>query len=171
MPQRLYCLCLPVPQVLLYKCFRPAGYHESRPNASATELFYAITTAQFMGSNAITMAERKAEQKAAPVYMYVFAYAAPSLTGAYTGTPHAAEIPFKSDHIGGDPKTDSRARAARNFSRAWATFARTGNPSHDEIPAWPAYTLDRRATMFINSECKVVGDPYPEERLVWKSLA
>lgn len=124
-----------------------------------------------MGSNAITMAERKAEQKAAPVYMYVFAYAAPSLTGAYTGTPHAAEIPFKSDHIGGDPKTDSRARAARNFSRAWATFARTGNPSHDEIPAWPAYTLDRRATMFINSECKVVGDPYPEERLVWKSLA
>jgi para-nitrobenzyl esterase len=113
------------------------------------------------------MAERKAEQKAAPVYMYVFAYSAPSLVGAYTGTPHAAEILFKFDHITGNPKAEPLARAARNFSRAWATFALTGNPSHDEIPNWPAYTLDRRATMFINSECKVVDDPYPEERLVW----
>jgi predicted dinucleotide-binding enzyme len=39
---------------------------------------------------------------------------------------------------------DTHGKAARNFSRAWATFARTGNPSHDEIPNWPAYTLDRR---------------------------
>jgi para-nitrobenzyl esterase len=147
-----------------------AAYRKSRPNASPTELFYAVTTAQWMGSNAITMAERKAEQKAAPVYMYVFAYAAPSKDGTYTGTAHAAEIPFKFNHIAGNPKTDPRAKAARNFSRAWATFARTGDPSHDEIPDWPAYTLDRRATMFINSECKVVNDPYPEERLVWKSL-
>src|SRR5512135_2384272 len=79
-----------------------AVYRKSRPNASPTELFYAITTAQFMGSDAITMAERKAEQKAAPVYMYVFAYATPSPGGAYTGTPHAAEIPFKFDHITGN---------------------------------------------------------------------
>jgi para-nitrobenzyl esterase len=145
-------------------------YRKSRPNASPTELFYAITTAQWMGSNAITMAERKAEQKAAPVYMYVFAYAAPSPNGTYTGTAHAAEIPFKFNHVPGDPKTDAKARAARNFSRAWATFARTGNPSHDEIPEWPAYTLNRRATLYINSECKVVDDPYPEERSVWQSL-
>jgi para-nitrobenzyl esterase len=146
-------------------------YRKSRPNASNAELFYAITTARWMRADAITMAERKAELKAAPVYMYVFSYAEPSKDGTYTGTAHAAEIRFKFNHVPGDPKTDPAAKAARNFSRAWAAFARTGNPSHDEIPNWPPYTLDRRATMYINSECRVVNDPDPEERQLWKSLA
>ena len=53
------------------------------------------------------------------------------------------------------------------MSRAWAAFARSGNPSHNEIPTWPAYTPERRATMILNAECKVVNDPYREERLVW----
>ncbi len=61
-----------------------------------------------------------------------------------------------------DRLPDQRAIARSNV------FA--GNPSHDEIPDWPAYTLDRRATISINSGCNVVNDSYPEERLVWKSL-
>jgi para-nitrobenzyl esterase len=53
------------------------------------------------------------------------------------------------------------------MSRAWATFARTGNPSHDEIPAWPAYDAATRATMVLDAQCAVVNDPWREERLVW----
>jgi para-nitrobenzyl esterase len=56
------------------------------------------------------------------------------------------------------------------MSRAWASFARSSNPSHDEIPNWPAYTLEARATMFLDAECKVVNDPYREERLLWQQL-
>ncbi len=36
------------------------AYHRSRPQASPTDIYIAITTAQFMGTNSITMAERKA---------------------------------------------------------------------------------------------------------------
>ncbi len=84
---------------------------------------------------------------------------------------HASEIPFKFDHPEAMmSKRPERFQAARNMSKAWATFARTGNPSHDEIPPWPAYTLDRRATMFLDAECNVVNDPNREERLVWNDI-
>src|SRR5579872_2236141 len=147
-------------------------YRRSRPDATPAELFIAITTAQWMGNNAIRMAERKAALHAAPVYMYIFAYDSPSPgpTPYHSGSGHAAEMPFKFNHVPGDPATDKKARAARNMSKAWATFARTGNPSWDGIPNWPAYTLDRRSTMILDAECKVIGDPYREERILWENL-
>jgi para-nitrobenzyl esterase len=149
-------------------------YRRSRPGATPAELFIAITTAEWMGLDAIALAERKAALKAAPVYMYVFAYDSPSPAPAgvpyRSGSAHASEIPFKFDHVPGDPATSTRARMARNMSKAWASFARNGNPSHDEIPTWPAYTPDKRATMILDAECRVVDDPYREERLLWKDL-
>ena len=136
-------------------------YRRGRPRATPSELYIAITTAQWMGACAITMAERKAEQNTAPVYMYEFAVGAAA---------HAAEIAYKFSHVPGDPRTDPKARAARNMSRAWASFARNGNPSHDEIPVWPAYTLAKREVMVLDAECRVAADPHPEERLLWKEL-
>ncbi len=142
-------------------------YRHSRPEATPSEIFIAITTAQWMGTNAIRMAERKAALHAAPVYMYIFAYDSPSPgpTPYHSGSGHAAEMPFKFDHVPGDPDSNKKARAARNMSKAWATFARTGDPG------WPAYTLDRRATMILDADCKNVDDPYRQERLLWEHLA
>jgi len=153
-------------------------YRGSRPEASPAALYIAITTAQWMWQNAITLAERKLALGAAPVYMYIFAYQSsePVMPGVDfpAGAAHAAEIPFKFNHPGGDLTADrnpERVRAARNMSRAWASFARTNNPTHDEIPEWPAYTLDKRATMFLDAECRVVDDPYREERLLWNEIS
>lgn len=130
-----------------------------------------------MWTNAITLAERKIAQKAAPVFMYMFAYESevPVSPGiAYpTKAAHAMEIAFTFNHPENSTnsgKRPERIKAARNMSRAWASFARTGNPSHDEIPVWPAYTLDQRATMILDAQCKVVNDPYKEERLLWQRL-
>jgi para-nitrobenzyl esterase len=149
-------------------------YRRSRPGASPAELFVAITTAEWMVSDAITLAERKAALNADPVYMYEFAFDSPSPAPAgvpyRSGSPHGSEVPFKFDHVPGDPKTDKGARAAKHMSRAWATFARNGNPSHDGIPVWPPYTLGKRSTMIIDAECRVVDDPHREERLLWKEL-
>ena len=150
-------------------------YKRSRPNASPTDLFIAITTAQWMWRTAILMAERKVALRAAPVYMYVFAYESEAPVTPSIPYPrkaaHAEEIPFKFNHPNAmSSKRPERIRAARNMSKAWATFARTGNPSHDEIPDWPAYTLEQRATMFLDAECRVVNDPYREERLVWNEI-
>jgi len=151
-----------------------AAYKHSRPQASPTDLYIAITTGQFFWHNSILLAERKAALHAAPVYMYLFAYesevpAHPTTTYP-TKAAHAMEMAFKFDHPDNNPdagKRPERYKAARNMSRAWATFARTGNPSHDEIPAWPAYDATTRATMFLDAQCTVVNDPWREERLVW----
>jgi para-nitrobenzyl esterase len=154
-------------------------YGNSRPDASPAALYIAITTAQWMWLNAITLAERRlALQHAAPIFMYIFSYESqePVLPGVDfpAGAAHAAEIPFKFNHPGSSLTSDKnpdRVKAARNMSRAWASFARNSDPSHDEIPKWPAYTLERRATMFLNTECRVIDDPYREERLLWKELS
>jgi para-nitrobenzyl esterase len=53
------------------------------------------------------------------------------------------------------------------MSDAWIAFARHGDPNHVDLPDWPAYSLDERATMVFDDECAVVADPYPERRLAW----
>jgi para-nitrobenzyl esterase len=152
-------------------------HRRGRPSASPTDLFVAITTGQWMWHNAIVLAERKTALKAAPVYMYQFAYESevPVAPGvAYpTKAAHAMEIAFKFDHPETSPEAGRRPerfQAARNMSAAWAAFARTGNPGHAGIPGWPAYDTGRRATMVLDAECRVVDDPHREERLLWQEL-
>ena len=64
-----------------------------------------------------------------------------------------------------------RIKAGRNMSEMWATFARTGRPDAAGQPAWPAYTLPPRETLLIDSECRVVSDPWPLERRLWEEIA
>ena len=61
-------------------------------------------------------------------------------------------------------------RTAENMSQMWSTFARTGKPGAKGQPDWPAYDTNRRATMLINAECKVVDDPFAIEREFWDRL-
>jgi para-nitrobenzyl esterase len=142
-------------------------YRRTRPQATPAELYIAITTAQWMGRDAIRLAERKAALSAGPVYMYVFAYSDPPNPGIVRGAAHASEIPFKFNNVTGDPSS-ARVRAAKHMSGAWAAFAKTGKPGHEGMPAWPAYTASERATMILDAECHVERDPNREERLLWQ---
>jgi para-nitrobenzyl esterase len=56
------------------------------------------------------------------------------------------------------------------MSEMWSAFARTGRPATTGQPAWPAYTAEKRSTMEIDAECKVVEDPYSLERKLWDKL-
>jgi len=58
---------------------------------------------------------------------------------------------------------------SRQISDAWVSFARTGNPSHTLIPAWPTYSSDR-ATMTFDREPQLAYDPSPAERKVMSQL-
>jgi para-nitrobenzyl esterase len=51
-----------------------ATYRKSMPGASPADLYIAITTARAMWLGSIEIAEKKYEQKAAPVYMYMFTH-------------------------------------------------------------------------------------------------
>ena len=57
------------------------AYRRARPNASAAEIAIAITSDKFMRTGSITLAERQAEQHAAPVFMYLFTWETPALGG------------------------------------------------------------------------------------------
>jgi para-nitrobenzyl esterase len=152
-------------------------YRASRPDASPTDLYLAIGSAQSMGSGSIVTAERKAAQGGAPVYCYNLAYRSnikPPGSDYELGAMHASDIPLVFNTIG--PTTTlagsrpDRAQAAANTSAFFASFARHGRPSAPGQPAWPAYRLDRRATMVIDVNCSVVDDRFGAERKLWEGL-
>jgi para-nitrobenzyl esterase len=115
--------------------------------------------------------------------MYIFTHESENIvpgTQHKAGAVHALEIPYKFNLIQ-QPGTSGATgmmnisrpesvQAAHNVSEMWSTFARTGRPGAKSQPVWPAYTLDRRATMEINAQCRVVDDPYALERRVWERL-
>ena len=45
------------------------------------------------------------------------------------------------------------------MSEAWIAFARDGDPNHAGLPTWAPYTTERRATLLINTEPRLVDDP------------
>jgi len=135
-----------------------------------------------IGIGAITIAERKYAQRAAPVYMYIFTHESKSIVPGIqhkVGAAHALEIPYKFYNVqpAGQPGRGMMSvsgpedeKAAHNIAEMWSTFAKTGHPGAKGQPAWPAYTTQKRSTMEINTECKVVDDPYRPEREVWERL-
>jgi para-nitrobenzyl esterase len=155
-------------------------YRASRPQASPTDLYIAIRSAQFAASGSIVIAERKVAQHGAPVYAYIFDYKLETVmpgTDHPLGAMHALEIPFKFDNvegpgIGGGPNLagmrPERIDGARNMSSLWASFARTGTPSAPGQPAWPPYTTETRSTMIVNAQCRIVDDPGASERKFWE---
>ena len=53
------------------------------------------------------------------------------------------------------------------MQQAWIGFARTASPAHGELPAWPAYTLERRSTMALGREDTLRDDPHERARGFW----
>ena len=73
-------------------------YRRTRPNASASDIWMAVKSINMMGLGTIAIAERKAEQHGAPVYLYNFGYKSEAKvpdTDYPFGTPHAMDITFK----------------------------------------------------------------------------
>jgi len=171
------------------------AYRKSRPDASPSGLYIAITTARMIGIGAMTIAERKYAQHGASAYTYIFKHESDALipgTQHKMGSPHAMEIPYKFYNIqpglpaqAGQPAGQQGAnagrgamsvsgpeavKAAHNMAEMWSTFARTGRPAAKGQPVWPPYTTEERATMEIDAECEVVNDPFPLERRLWERL-
>ncbi len=127
------------------------------PGAKPCDLF-AIWQSSGFRRAALRQASAKAAQGAAPVYVYLFAWNTPVLDGRIRSY-HCAELPFVFDNTdrcdtatGGGPS--ARALAAK-VSEAWIRFARTGNPNHNGLPEWPAFSAEEPATMVFDNTCAV----------------
>jgi para-nitrobenzyl esterase len=159
-----------------------AAYRKGRPDASPSEIAIAIESAGFAGAGSIAIAERKVAQGRAPVFMYMMTdhiNATVPGTNYQIGAMHAMDIRLKFDNVAitesRQPSLTPEERAdhemaAKNMSHLWATFARTSQPAAPGQPAWPAYDLNKRATMMIAARCHVADDPYPAEREVWAQI-
>lgn len=145
-----------------------AVYRRGRPRASGLDLALIIASdASGFRRGTDTQAERKAAQRAAPVYKYYFQWYSPVREGRLRAM-HCMDIPFVFDNLEiartvvGDPAA-ARPLVDR-MAGAWTAFARTGKPSHPGLPEWPPYDTERRATMIFNLESRVVNDPYRAEK-------
>lgn len=144
-----------------------AALRKTHPDYSPTYLFTAFATALGMLAGSITLAERKAAQKAAPVWMYRLDWETPVGGGVFK-SPHTLEIPLVFDRVesnrallGPGPEPQ---QMADQMSAAWLAFARTGKPAAPSLPAWPTYDAERRATMIFDLKSRVENDPDAELR-------
>jgi para-nitrobenzyl esterase len=142
-------------------------YRDGRPGISNTDLYLILASDATFRSGVMTEAERKAEQAAAPCYMYYFSWRSPVRDGELR-TFHTLEIPFVFNNV--DLATamtgagQDRYPLEDKISGAWVAFARTGNPSHPLISNWPAFNTKERATMILDNRCEVLDDPHGTER-------
>jgi para-nitrobenzyl esterase len=102
----------------------------------------------------------EAAVKVAPLYVYRFAYEAPTLNGA-----RGREIAFVFGNASASRSSGKGAKAVEDaMSEAWIAFARTGNPNHRGLPHWPTYSTKARATMVFDVQSKVANDPAAPEK-------
>ncbi len=145
-----------------------ALYRSHRPAESRDDLALVIASDNSpLRLSAHAIAERKAAQGSAPVYMYLFSWRSP-VRGGKLRSMHGMEIPFVFDHVDNctfmNGHGADRYPLAGKMAEAWVSFARTGNPNHAGLAEWPAFEATRRSTMVFDLECRAVSDPYGDER-------
>ncbi|MGE0593370.1 MAG: carboxylesterase/lipase family protein [Vicinamibacterales bacterium] len=151
-----------------------ALYRRGRPGASPGDLALVMAADNSpLRLSSYTIAERKHAQGQAPVFMYYFDWRSP-VRGGKLRSMHCMEIPFFFDHVDDIASMtgtgQDRYALAERMAAAFAAFARTGNPHHDGLPAWPAFDTDRRATMVFGAETRMVNDPHGAERRAMQAM-
>jgi para-nitrobenzyl esterase len=141
-------------------------FRQAHPNEKPFDILSRIQ-AFGVRQGAVTQCERKAAEGAAPAYLYWFTWKTPVLD-ARPRAFHCAELAFCFDNtercenmIGDGPEA---RKLADQVSEAWIHFARTGNPSHSGLPAWPAFTADKCQTMIFDAPCEMKINPDTAER-------
>jgi len=148
------------------------SYRHSRNNPF--EVLNAISTDFSFRYPSIRVAEAQTTHNN-NTYMYLFTYKTPVMGGVY-GATHALEIPFvfgtlNDTEFGVYPKRDEiNSKISELMMDSWISFARSGNPNHNEIPPWSTYSIDTRDTLLIGEDIKIEKDPLRTERLAMKEL-
>lgn len=134
-------------------------YRRARPGASASALLATISADLEWRIPAIRVAEAQIAADGKAPYMYFYQLD--------TGLP----TPLVFANVESPLLVRGAARGVvGQVNPAFVHFARGGDPNHASLPKWPTYSLKDRATMVLDYECRVVNDPWREERLVWEGV-
>ncbi len=148
-----------------------AALKKAHPEKSIRTLSYMCSGGGLNGiairNNVTRMAKLKYDQKGAPVYAWYFSWQSPMLEDA--GAWHTAELAFCFDNTKrceqGTGNTLEAQALAKKMARAWANFARTGNPSQSGL-IWAPFEPVRCPTMVFDNDCRMMDDPEGEVRKI-----
>ena len=142
---------------------------------SASERFFAVETDASLFAPSTRLAEAQARHQPR-TFMYRFSWRSPR-DGGKLGACHALDVPFAlgtyelpglRDFAGTGPAAERLAHAMMD---AWVAFAKSGDPSHAGIPAWPRYAPPRRATLELGDPCRVLDAPCEAQRRAFSEPA
>jgi para-nitrobenzyl esterase len=135
-----------------------------------TERLFALLTFDRYTFPTIKLAEAQSKQ-GGPVWVYrfdwyslLFGGAAHTLDRLFVWNLVASSLPMIQRMAGDAPE---QLHLAHQMQRAWIAFARCGDPNTPELPVWPRYDLEQRATMLFNRESTVQNDPNAMARQHW----
>ncbi|MES2042692.1 MAG: carboxylesterase family protein [Pseudomonadota bacterium] len=143
-----------------------AAFRRRTPHASPFDLWSRIAAAPIRQS-AVDQARAKARHSRAPAYLYWFTWQTPVLDGRPRAF-HCLDIPFmfaNTDRCAS--MTGGNAQAAALSARvadALLAFARTGDPGHAGLPAWPPATAATAPTMIFDDLPRLERDADGAER-------
>jgi para-nitrobenzyl esterase len=144
-------------------------YRGMYPAYSATDVFFAATTASRSWRGQLIEAERRAAQPsgAALTWVYELDWRTP-VDGGKWGAPHTLDIPLALNNVAvADGMTGDGPEArhiASLISETFVAFAHTGNPNHAGLTHWSPYKLDGRKTMSFDVHTRLIADPRGGER-------
>jgi para-nitrobenzyl esterase len=142
------------------------GMKKAYPHKAVRTLSYMCGGGGFlnafsMRNGVVHMAKLKYELHAAPVYTYYFTWQT-KILDSIPGAWHTSDLQFCFDNTlrceqgtGNSPEAQA---LAKKMARAWANFARTGNPSQPGIP-WEATDPVSNKTMVWDNVPQMVKDP------------
>ncbi len=147
------------------------AYADARPDASPSDLFFAIETDRIFRVPAIRLGEAQSAHQPA-TFAYLYTWESPAM-GGRLGACHGVDVPFVFGLIGtkgadffAGRGAEAEALAQRTMD-AWLGFARNGDPGH---PDWTAFEPSARQTMLLGPECQLVSDPFGAERAAWDGV-
>jgi para-nitrobenzyl esterase len=141
------------------------SYRKRYPKASPYALsMYIGDDAQ--GGRGGSLAEIRNKLGKAPTYVYRWDWETPVMDLL---APHTMEIPFVFNHIDNcqsmtGPVDAKMKQLESQIAGAWAAMARTGDPNHQGLPNWPAYTAQNKSVMIFDTPTRVAVDPGSELR-------
>jgi para-nitrobenzyl esterase len=142
-----------------------ATFQKADPKGTPSDLFFAITTDIRVRKQSWALADRKASQGVAPVWMYELHFD----QSARMRSPHAMDVPLVFDNppegaVAGTPEV------AAAMASSWIAFARTGDPNNAAVPAWPAYSAADHAAMLFEPRPRLAHRWRDDERAALAAL-
>lgn len=143
-------------------------------NKTPRDILDAMRTDYEFRIPAIHLAEVQSQHQP-NTYMYLFSWKSPYKEGKF-GAMHGLEVCFVFNTLWDRDfamiarKTEETQELSEKIMDTWISFARNGNPNHENIPNLPSYDLENRATIIFDKEISIQNDPYGNERIAWEGL-